>query len=346
MRAPVHVLYGGAHLFNAGTVDKLGQLAVRAFETHGEALGAVLGIGNDVVERVRKKLESEPIEDLRIDFEDGFGVRSDSEEDDHAARTAHEAVAMKRRPFLLGIRVRSTPARAARTLDRFLSSGGRPDLVTLPKVTRADEVAMLANQLDAVDPQRKIGIEIMVEDVRALLSLRQLGEAARGRCVGAHLGTYDLTASAGIAAHHQTPDHPTADFARQMMLVAFAGSDIRLSDGATTMLPVGDRESVHQGWRRHYGDVRRHLSMGFYQGWDLHPAQLVSRYAAVFAFYREALPVATERLRSFIDASERASRVGNVFDDAATGRGLFAFFQRGVGCGALDESEARAAGIT
>lgn len=345
MRAPVHVIYGGAHLFHASTVDKLGKLALHALDTHGDVLGDLLGISADVVARVRNKLVVEPVEDLRIDFEDGFGVRSEAEEDEHATRTATE-LSKAKRPLLIGIRVRATPARAARTLDRFLLAGGWPDVVTLPKVTRGDEVLLLANQLDAVDPKRKIGIEIMVEDVRALLHLREIAEAGRGRCVAAHLGTYDLTASAGIAAHHQRPDHPTADFARQMMLVAFAGSDIRLSDGATTVLPVGDRDAVHGGWRQHFGDVRRHLSLGFYQGWDLHPAQLVSRYAAVFSFYREALPAATERLRSFIDASERASRVGNVFDDAATGRGLFQFFQRGVSCGALDESEARAAGIT
>jgi citrate lyase beta subunit len=333
MTAPVHVLYGGAHLFSAGTPKKLGELARRALDKEGDALGELLGIGDDVIERVRRKLRSEPIEDLRIDFEDGFGVRSDDEEDEQATRTGGE-LANTERPRIIGIRVKSNRERALRTVDRFVAAGGFPDVITIPKVTMPEDVSFLVDRL----PDH-CGIEIMVEDVRALMSLRAIADAARGRCVAAHLGTYDLTASAGIAAPHQTPDHPTADFARQMMLVAFAGTDVRLSDGATTVLPIGDRSAVHLAWQQHYRDVRRHLSLGFYQGWDLHPAQLVSRYAAVFAFYREALPTMTLRMRSFLDASERSSRVGNVFDDAATGRGLSLFFDRGVACGALDRDE-------
>lgn len=324
----VHVIYGGAHLFTAKTPSKLGQLALRAFDDNDPS---VMGVSDEVLARVRRKLEVEPIEDLRIDFEDGFGVRSDAEEDEQATRTGKELAATKR-PRVLGIRVKSNRERALRTLERFVAAGGAPDVVTLPKVVTPDDVAFIVDRLP-----NGAGVEIMVEDVRALPHLRAIADAAGGRCVAAHLGTYDLTASAGIAAHHQTPDHPTADFARQMMLIAFAGTDVRLSDGATTTLPIGD--AVHEGWRAHYRDVRRHMSLGFYQGWDLHPAQLVSRYAAVFAFFREALPAATARMKSFLDAKERASRVGHVFDDAATGRGLALFFQRGVACGALDPSE-------
>ncbi len=325
MKAPVHVVYGGAHLFTSKTPEKLGKLALKALDEHYDERV----FPSELLPRVRQKLERAPVEDLRIDFEDGFGVRGDAEEDEHAERTAKELP--EARDYLCGIRIKAGP-RGARTLERFLAAGGKPDVVTLPKVTRVEEVEALASMLP-----EPIGIELMVEDVGALFVLPQLIAAARGRCVALHLGTYDLTASAGIAAPHQKPEHPLADFARNMMLVTARG--VRLSDGATTVLPIGERATVHRAWLRHYDDVRRHMALGLYQGWDLHPAQLVSRFFAVFSFYREALAESRARMRAFLDASERATRVGEVFDDAATGRGLYDFFARGRACGALDDSD-------
>jgi hypothetical protein len=85
---------------------------------------------------------------------------------------------------------------------------------------------------------------------------------------------------------------------------------------------------------------------GFYQGWDLHPAQLVTRYAAVYAFFLEGLAPATERLKNFVEKAAQATLVGDVFDDAATGQGLLNYFLRGISCAALREEEALAAGVT
>jgi hypothetical protein len=92
--------------------------------------------------------------------------------------------------------------------------------------------------------------------------------------------------------------------------------------------------------------VRHSLVGGFYQGWDLHPAQLVARYAAVYAFYLESLSAATARLSSFVAKAAQATLVGDVFDDAATGQGLLNFFLRGLACGAISEAEALASGLT
>ena len=108
--------------------------------------------------------------------------------------------------------------------------------------------------------------------------------------------------------------HPACDFAQHMMQVAFAGTGVWLSDGATNIMPVpihraararahrrADRENravVHRAWRLHADDIRHSLVNGFYQGWDLHPAQLVTRYAAVYAFFLEGLDAASERLRT------------------------------------------------
>ena len=79
--------------------------------------------------------------------------------------------------------------------------------------------------------------------------------------------------------------------------------------------------SVHAAWKLHFDDVRHSLAGGFYQGWDLHPAQLVSRYAAVYSFFLEGIDAAGVRLKNFVGKAAQATLVGDVFDDAATGSG-------------------------
>jgi hypothetical protein len=186
---------------------------------------------------------------------------------------------------------------------------------------------------------------------------RRLVDAAGGRCVAAHFGTYDYTASLAITAAHQHMTHPACDFARQVLQVALQGSGVWLSDGATNVLPVAphragreggalppesleaNRRAVHGAWRLHYRHVRHSLEGGYYQGWDLHPAQLVTRYAAVHAFFLESLESACERLRNFIAKAAQATLQGEVFDDAATGQGLLNFFLRALNCGAVTAPE-------
>jgi hypothetical protein len=148
-----------------------------------------------------------------------------------------------------------------------------------------------------------------------------------------------------------------------MMKVAYASTGLWLSDGATTIMPVaphkaGKGESltpdqqrenaraVHSAWRLHADDIRHSLVNGYYQGWDLHPAQLPSRYGAVYGFFLKGLAAASERLKNFIGKAAQATLVGDVFDDAATGQGLLNFFLRGVNCGALTEQEALVTGVT
>src|SRR5262249_36198607 len=187
--------------------------------------------------------------------------------------------------------------------------------------------------------------------------LPQLVPAAQGRLQAAHFGTYDYTASLGITAAHQRMRHPACDWAKQMMQLAFAGTGVWLSDGSTAILPVpvyaarpegalsaaecdANRTQVHAAWRLHADDVRHSLAGGFYQGWDLHPAQLVSRYAAVFEFFLAGLDAASERLQNFVARAAQATLVGDVFDDAATGQGLLNYFLRGVHAGALSAAGA------
>ncbi len=390
-RQPVHTVYGGAHLFKADTASRLGALALRAFEEYAATpadFAAAIGLREDLAAtihaRVDERLRREPVEDFRVDFEDGYGSRPDAEEDSHAEGAAREMAAgltAGTLPAFIGIRVKpfteELRERSLRTLDLFLTrlireTGGRlPEnfVVTLPKVTIPAQASVLANLLDLLEtalglPARSLRLEIMIETPQAVLDLTGtsnlsiLALAGRGRCVAAHFGTYDYTAACGITAEHQSMTHPACDFAKHMMQVAYAGTGVWLSDGATNVLPVPphravkdgppltpaqaeeNRAVVHRAWRLHAGHVRHSLVGGFYQGWDLHPAQLVTRYAALYAFFLEGLDAASDRLRNFVGKAAQATLAGEVFDDAATGQGLLNYFLRAVNCGAITEGEA------
>ena len=156
-RRPIHTAYVGAHLFRARLAAEWGELALKTLAEcapDARALAAALDFAVDerVFARLREKLQREPIEDLRIDFEDGFGNRSDLEEDAAARAAGAEVgagVARGSLPSFLGIRIKALAAeraaRAGRTLDLFVtslierSSGKLPAhfMVTLPKVARA-----------------------------------------------------------------------------------------------------------------------------------------------------------------------------------------------------------------
>jgi citrate lyase beta subunit len=372
-RQPVHTVYGGAHLFRADLARKLGGLALRAFNEHAAdaaALGAAFGLdaatASAVHPRVAEKLQREPVEDYRIDFEDGFGHRPDDEEDrtaEAAAGAVAAGMAGRTLPPAIGIRIKpltaQLAARGLRTLDLFMSAlatkSGRaipsPFVVTLPKVTSPRDVSALADACDACERTHglasgSIAIEVMVETPNALfapdgrLALPSLVAAGAGRVTGAHFGPFDYTAAFQITAAHQDIRHPACDFARQVMMVSLAPTAVHVSDGPTPIMPVGPRDAVHRAWKLHAGNVRHALVNGIYQGWDLHPAQLPSRYTAVFAFFLEGLAPASERLKNFVQKAAQATRVGDVFDDAATGQGLLNYFLRAMQCGAITEAEA------
>ena len=138
------------------------------------------------------------------------------------------------------------------------------------------------------------------------------------------------------------------------MQIQFAGTGIRLADGPTTTLPIPphrsaslsreqmgeNRAAVHRAWRLHWCGISHALDNGIYQGWDLHPAQLPIRFAAVYAFFLDGVEAASARLQNFIAQAAQATRVGGVFDDAATGQGLLNYFRRAVNCGAIKEEDA------
>ena len=103
---------------------------------------------------------------------------------------------------------------------------------------------------------------------------------------------------------------------------------------------------VHDAWRLSYKHTWHSLETGYYQGWDLHPGQLPVRYAAVYVFFLLSLKQASTRLKNFIEVAAKATLVGDVFDDAATGQGLLNFFIKAYNCGAIGEKEVLETGLT
>ena len=336
-RQPVHTVYVAADRFHAGTVREWGAAALAALDEHGP-----LPDLDTVAALVRAKLEREPIEDLRIDFEDGYGVRPDDDED-RDVRAAAKALASES-PAFSGIRIKSLEARtrrrALRSLELFLDTLGTPPdgfRVTLPKVTSVRQVEAMTAICEALDLRFEIQIEtpqaILGADGTALVA--RMVHGAAGRCAGLHYGTYDYSAALGIAAAQQGLDHPAADHAKAVMQLAAAGTGVPVSDGSTNVLPVGDTAAVRAAWALHAKLVRRSLERGFYQGWDLHPAQLPTRFAATYAFFRDGLPAATNRLRAYLDGS-----AAGIADEPATARALAGYLIRGIDCGAVTADEA------
>src|SRR6266404_2053003 len=423
-RQPVHTVYGGAHLFRFDSAQRLGQVAERALvenapdfvvfaralglprcgelpdvldyatglrhrlETNAEAVreeNPAAWLAHTIYTRVQEKLKREPVEDFRIDFEDGYGNRPDAEEDGHAASTAGEVssgMSSGGLPPFIGIRIKPFTEelrdRSIRTLDIFLTElaakahGKLPEnfFITLPKVSLPEEVSALADLCSRLEFSLQLDpgalrFELMIETTQSIFNERgevnliPLVFAGRGRCVAAHFGTYDYTAGRNITAAYQHMTHFACDFAREVMQVALAGTGVWLCDGATNILPVPphrpakdgspltarqlaeNRKAVHQAWKLHFEHIRHSLVNGYYQGWDLHPAQLATRYAAVYSFFLEGLDTASERLRNFISKAAQATLVGEVFDDAATGQGLLNYFLRAINCGAVTAEEAQ-----
>ncbi|WP_093802343.1 DUF6986 family protein [Streptomyces sp. Wb2n-11] len=372
-RQPVHTVYVPGDVFAADTVRTWGDRALKALDEHAPdaaSFAAVLGLSDDLAEpvydRVRAKLEREPVEDLRVDFEDGYGGRTDADEDAHAARAARlisEAYADGTAAPYMGIRMKCMEAavrdRGIRTLDIFLTglmeAGGLPDglVLTLPKVTYPEQVTAMVRLLEEFEKARgldagRIGFEIQIETSQSILAadgtaaVARMIDAAEGRATGLHYGTFDYSACLGVSAAYQASDHPAADHAKAIMQVAAAGTGVRVSDGSTNVLPVGPSEHVHEAWRLHYGLTRRALARAYYQGWDMHPAHIPTRYAAVFAFYREGCEQAAARLAAYVNQAG-----GDVMDEPATAKALSGYLLRGIDCGALDTAEvARLTGLT
>ena len=272
-RQPVHTVYGGAQLFRSSTARRLGELALAAMaENASTAAELARGLGlsdspdliETVYEKVQRKLRVEPVEDYRIDFEDGYGMRPAAAEDGPAQTAAEErakGLVQSSLPPSIGVRIKSfgpqSRARSVRTLELFATAlhraGGqslRELIVTLPKVVGPWQVEALAASLAQLErrlglPEAWLKIEIMIETPQALIApsgeiqLPKLVTAASGRCTGVHFGPYDYTAALNITASEQRLTHPACDFARNLLTVALAGTGVAVADGPESLMPIG-----------------------------------------------------------------------------------------------------------
>jgi citrate lyase beta subunit len=364
-RQPIHTVYVPGDRFTVDTCAEWGSAALELLDREApsaSALAEITGLPADLVgevyDRVRAKLADEPVEDVRVDFEDGYGHRPDEEEDGAvraaAAALAELAVRPGAPPFL-GIRFKSfeapTRRRGLRTLDLLLegllAAGDLPAglQVTLPKVTSVAQVAAMVEVCERLEeeyalPPGRLRFEIQVETPQAVLAadgtaaVAGMLTVAGGRCSGLHYGTYDYSAALGISAAQQSLDHPAADHAKAVMQLAAAGTGVRLSDGSTNVLPVGDAAQVRAAWRLHARLVQRALERGYYQGWDMHPGHLPTRYLATYAFFRRDLPATAARIRAYLARAETG-----VMDEPATAQALANAVLRGVDCGAVGPEE-------
>jgi citrate lyase beta subunit len=338
-RQPIHTVYGGANLFKSNTAEALGKVALRsllayasnfiefskAFQLQGheslpddkkvqkqlinelEKLSLDVlkkhpaGFSYNIYNKVIAKLQREAVEDFRIDFEDGFGNRSDQEEDETAENAAKEVakgIQENSLPPFIGIRIKpfteELKERGLRTLDIFLTTlltetqGKLPNnfVVMLPKVTITEQITALISFFEIIEetfelPQNSLKMEIMVETTQAIIDenginpLRKFILASKGRCIATHFGTYDYTASNNITAKYQEMDHDVCDFAHYMTKVSLAHTGVWLSDGATNTMPIGphrgeltpeqeeeNKAVVHKAWLKGYNQIRDTLYKG------------------------------------------------------------------------------------
>ncbi|OBC02637.1 MULTISPECIES: DUF6986 family protein [unclassified Gordonia (in: high G+C Gram-positive bacteria)] len=354
---PVHTVYVSAADVDEQTPRSWGDEALRI----ADAASAVLGelADDDVVGIVLERLRTNPIEDLRIDLEDGYGWRPDATEDADARRAGETLAAWTRQrphaPRSAGLRAKGLGvverSRGLRTLELVLdAAGGIPDgfVFTVPKlrdVRQVDAVNLLCAEFERVHgvPPGSLRYELQIEIPQAILG--QDGRATvaeavhRGapRLSGLHYGTYDYSAACGIVSAQQSLAHPVADHAKNVMQAAAAQTGVWLSDGSTQVMPTGDDAQVAAALRRHHSLVLRSLERGYYQGWDMHPGHLITRWAAVTGFYRSAMPTAVTRLQSYFER-----RGGDVVDEPATAMSLALVVGRGLAAGAFTEDEVTA----
>nr|WP_206037784.1 aldolase/citrate lyase family protein [Rhodococcus sp. HNM0569] len=350
---PLHTVYVSAADASASTPSRWREDALELLERHVDALGEISTPAS--VDLARGTLTRRPIADLRIDFEDGYGVRGDDVEDAHAARAGRTLASLAADPHgppSLGIRAKGLApherARGIRTLELVLdAAGGVPAgfVFTVPKLRSAQQVPAVVALCDELErahglPARALRFELQIESPQAVVgpdgsaTLAQAIHLADGRCTGLHYGTYDYSAACGIAPQFQSLDHPVADHAKAVMLAAAAQTGVWVCDGSTQVVPVGSEDDVRAALARHHRLVARALGRGYYQGWDMHPGHLVTRLLANYDFFRGALAAAAPRLQSYL-----ARIGGSVVDEPATAQALATVVRRGLAVGAFAHAD-------
>ncbi len=244
---------------------------------------------------------------------------------------------------LCGIRIKGLTSaermRAIRTLELVLDAAGTVPsgfVFTVPKLRAAEQATAAVWLCEALEqahglPTRTLRFELQIESPQAILGADGTATVAKalhrsdGRCLGLHYGTYDYSAACGISPQHQSLDHPVADHAKAVMLAAAAQTGVRVADGSTQVTPVGTDDQIRSAIRRHHQLVTRSLERGYYQGWDMHPGHLVTRWMATITFFRAALRAAGPRLQAYLER-----RSGVIIDEPATAEALATVVLRGL----------------
>ncbi len=363
---PVHTVYVAADAVSIDTVDVWRAQALALAEAVRPTLVELSSDG--AVHTMLARLSEAPIEDLRIDLEDGYGWRPDEIEDRHARAAGAVLAAWGRSgtgPRLsCGVRCKglgpSERSRGLRTMEAVLDgAGGVPDgfVFTVPKLRAAaqvDAVVALCEEIELAHglAAMTMRFELQIESPQAVVGATGTATVAEAihrsgpRLSGLHYGTYDYSAACGIVSAFQSLDHPVADHAKNVMLAAAAQTGVWVSDGSTQVIPTGGHERVDAAVRRHHRLVRRSLERGIYQGWDMHPGHLVTRWLAVQSFFADAMPAAAERLHRYLDTTGGGGtdHDGGVMDEPATARALATVLVRGWGVGAFDPAQVSVVG--
>lgn len=375
-RHPVHTVFVPADQYHHGIVGEWGTAAADVLEEHGPVPGYDEAEWDALEPLVREKLQTEPIEDLRIDLSDGNSPLTD---DEHAARVVEVARSLaashadRSAPLSIGIRVPSLLAasrlRAVRTLDLLLDEllraaraqvdrlgeGLIPDgfRLTLPDVRSVVQVVAMVELCAALEAEYglapgKLRFDLEVANPQVIVgpdgsaTIAQMIHAASGRCAGLQYRRADYAAALSVLGALDGTD-PAADHARLVMTAAAAGTGVPVSDSAVELpWPATSGEEVRAAWLLHGSTVARALRRGIFRGTDLYPLQLASRYAATYSFYLQGLPGAVDALSRCL-----LGNPSRVVGGRATIRSLAAFLARGLDAGAFGEgvlAEVRGAG--
>ncbi|MFE3189959.1 DUF6986 family protein [Nocardia sp. NPDC059240] len=350
---PIHTAYVSGADASVDTPREWGSAALELAESQRDLLVALAG--EDVVARTLETLRERPIQDLRFDFEDGYGTRDDETEDAAALNAGAVLKALPAEVRSRGIRTKGLTtlewARAIRTLEKVLEgAGGVPEgfVFTVPKIRHVEQADLTVQVCEAIEqahglPAGALKFELQIESPQAIIAadgsspVSQLIQRSAGRATGLHYGTYDYSAALGIAPKFQSLEHPVADHAKAVMQAAAATTGVWVCDGSTQVLPIGTDEEVRAAVSRHFRLVTRSLERGYYQGWDMGAGHLVTRWLATFAFFREGLGVAAPRIGRYLDRQG-----GAVMDEPATAQALATVVLRGLECGAFDPADVTA----
>ncbi|MEC3954233.1 aldolase [Nocardia sp. CDC153] len=350
---PIHTAYVSGADASVDTPREWGSAALELAESQRELLVELAG--EEVVNRVFETLRERPIQDLRFDFEDGYGTRPDDVEDAAALNAGAVLKALPAEVRSRGIRTKGLTtlewARAVRTLEKVLEgAGGVPEgfVFTVPKIRHVEQADLTVRVCEAIEaahglPAGSLKFELQIESPQAIIAadgsspVSQLIQRSAGRATGLHYGTYDYSAALGIAPKFQSLEHPVADHAKAVMQAAAATTGVWVCDGSTQVLPIGTEAEVRAAVSRHFRLVTRSLERGYYQGWDMGAGHLVTRWLATFAFFREGLGVAAPRIGRYLDRQG-----GAVMDEPATAQALATVVLRGLECGAFDPADVTA----